>query len=163
MLLLRWTKRVLVWMVIMLLKLLKGIRAFMGSVTGHPRDTFHHNPPFPPQFAAISDLCQAHETPPISTATRIRLCTTLCSFCACSPSNQVNDINPPFLSLTFSPYAISWLHHTVHIHSLIISTLLHIIATCTHSITLHYIKPHPVPSRPVPSRPIPLCLACKIT
>ena len=47
----------------------------------------------------------------------------------CWPSNQVPDIYP------FFPYTTSWLYHTVHVHSLIISTLLHIIATRTHSVT----------------------------
>jgi hypothetical protein len=37
--------------------------------------------------------------------------------------------------LTFFPYATSWPHHTVHVYSLIISTLLHIIVACTHSVT----------------------------
>ena len=33
------------------------------------------------------------------------------------------------------PYVISWFHYTVHVHSLIISTLLYIIVTCTYSVT----------------------------
>ena len=33
------------------------------------------------------------------------------------------------------PYAMSWFHHTVHVCSLIISTLLYIIATRTYSVT----------------------------
>ena len=44
------------------------------------------------------------------------------------------------------PYATSWLHHTVHVRSLIISTSLHIIATRTHSVTLAYktlLHPYP--------------------
>ena len=42
------------------------------------------------------------------------------------------------------PYVTSWFHHTVYVHSLIISTLLHIIATHTYSVILccvnYYIK-----------------------
>ena len=38
------------------------------------------------------------------------------------------------------PYATSWFHHTVHICSLIIFTLLYIIATHTYSIILYYIN-----------------------
>ena len=42
------------------------------------------------------------------------------------------------------PYVMSWLHHTVHVRSLIISTLLYIIVTRTHFVTLccvnYYIK-----------------------
>ena len=33
------------------------------------------------------------------------------------------------------PYITSWFYHTVHVRSLIISTLLYIIATRTHSVT----------------------------
>ena len=33
------------------------------------------------------------------------------------------------------PYAMSWFHHIVHVRSLIISTLLYIIATYTYSVT----------------------------
>ena len=50
-------------------------------------------------------------------------------------------IYTPFLYfLTFFPYIMSWLYHTVYIYSLIISTLLYIIATYTHFITLYYVK-----------------------
>ena len=38
------------------------------------------------------------------------------------------------------PYVMSWLHHTVYVRSLIISTLLYIIATRTHFVTLLYLK-----------------------
>ena len=34
------------------------------------------------------------------------------------------------------PYVMSWFHYTVHVRSLIIFTLLYIIATRTHSVTL---------------------------
>ena len=34
------------------------------------------------------------------------------------------------------PYIMSWFHHTVYVHSLIISTLLYIIATYTYSVTI---------------------------
>ena len=34
------------------------------------------------------------------------------------------------------PYVMSWFHHTVYVRSLIISTLLYIIVTRTHSVTL---------------------------
>ena len=37
------------------------------------------------------------------------------------------------------PYVTSWLHHTVHVRSLIISTSLYIIATRTHSVTHPFI------------------------
>ena len=33
------------------------------------------------------------------------------------------------------PYVTSWFHYTVYVCSLIISTLLYIIVTCTHSVT----------------------------
>jgi hypothetical protein len=39
-------------------------------------------------------------------------------------------------SLTFSPYVTSWPYHTVHVHSLIISTSLYIIAACARSVTI---------------------------
>src|SRR6266702_4851057 len=73
------------------------------AVMGHPRDTFHHNPPFstivchnPPQSTAICgnlsaiclqyvcnicnvcNLCQAHKTPPISIA-KITLPKSVCA------------------------------------------------------------------------------------
>ena len=42
------------------------------------------------------------------------------------------------------PYIMSWFYYTVYVYSLIISTLLYIIVTCTHFVTLccvnHYIK-----------------------
>ena len=34
------------------------------------------------------------------------------------------------------PYVMSWFHHIVHVRSLIISTLLYIIVTRTHSVTI---------------------------
>ena len=37
-------------------------------------------------------------------------------------------------------YVIFWLYYTVYVHSLIISTLLYIIATCTHFVTLCYVN-----------------------
>ena len=37
-------------------------------------------------------------------------------------------------------YVISWLYYTVYVYSLIISTLLYIIATHTHSITLYCVN-----------------------
>ena len=37
------------------------------------------------------------------------------------------------------PYITSWFYYTVYVRSLIISTLLYIIAICTYSITLPYI------------------------
>ena len=76
---------------------------------------------------------KANSTPNLSTYSTTPV---LCLFRACSPSNQVNNINPSLLSLTFFPYITSWLYHTVYIHSLIISALLHIIVTRTHSVTL---------------------------
>ena len=38
------------------------------------------------------------------------------------------------------PYVMSWFYYTVHVCSLIISTLLYIIATHTHSITLYCVN-----------------------
>ena len=43
---------------------------------------------------------------------------------------------PFFLFPTFFPYIMSWLHHAVHVHSLIISTLLHIIVAYARSVIL---------------------------
>src|SRR6266576_3516843 len=54
--------------------------------------------------------CKDNSTPNLSTHSTTPV---LCLFCACSPSNQVNNINPSLLSLTFFPYATSWLYHTV--------------------------------------------------
>ena len=47
---------------------------------------------------------------------------------------------PSLYFLTFFPYVISWLYYTVHVYSLIISTLLYIIITYTYSITLYCVK-----------------------
>ena len=41
-----------------------------------------------------------------------------------------------FCFLISFPYIMSWLYYIVYIYSLIISILLYIIATCTHSVTL---------------------------
>ena len=43
---------------------------------------------------------------------------------------------PFFCFLISFPYVISWFHYIVHVHSLIISTLLYIIATCTYSVII---------------------------
>ena len=40
------------------------------------------------------------------------------------------------LFFTFFPYVMSWLHHTVYVCSLIISTSLYIIIAYTHSVTI---------------------------
>ena len=55
---------------------------------------------------------------------------------SCSLNNQVNNINSSPLFPTFFPYIMSWLYYIVYIYSLIISTSLYIIVTCTHSVTL---------------------------
>ena len=109
------------------------------GVTGHPRDTlytdsatrdqpwdgnlrqsaiFRQVPPNP------AKLCQDHFPNPILLRARVDQATksTICTLFSHFP--------------TFFPYATSWFHHTVHVRSLIISTLLHIIATRTHSVTV---------------------------
>ena len=45
-----------------------------------------------------------------------------------------------FRFLISFPYIVSWFYHTVYIYSLIISTLLYIIATHTYSVILYYIN-----------------------
>jgi len=50
----------------------------------------------------------------------------------------IYTLSPYFL--TFFLYAISWLYYIVYVYSLIISTLLYIIATCTYSAILYYVN-----------------------
>ena len=47
---------------------------------------------------------------------------------------------PSSLFFTFFPYAMSWLHHIIHVLSLIISTLLYIIVAYTYFVTLCCVK-----------------------
>ena len=84
--------------------------------------------------------CKDNSIPNLSTYSTTPI---LYLFRAYSLNNQVNNINPSLLSLTFFPYITSWLYHAVYIYSLIISTLLHIIITHTHSVTLYCVNyPH---------------------
>ena len=117
--------------------------------------------PLPSPQNSTNFHCKDNSTPPPeSICAQYRACPVPvpCLLCACSPSNQVNDINLSFLSLTFFPHATSWLHYTVHVHNLIISTSLYTIIACIHFVTLHCVKLHLVLFYP-----ILLCLACKIT
>ena len=57
------------------------------------------------------------------------------------PYTRVNWVIKLIICTLFScflisfPYVMSWLYYTVHVYSLIIFTLLYIIATCTYSVT----------------------------
>ena len=125
-----------------------------GTVTRHPCDTFHR---FLPQLATICHnlwslsspqnstnfYSKDNPSPPpesVYTHRRAHPVPIPYSLYAYSPSNQVNDINPSLLSPTFFLYTMSWLHHTVHVHSLIISTLLYIIVAYTYSVTVRHKK-----------------------
>ena len=69
-------------------------------------------------------FCQDYNPKPILPCTRVNWATKLIIY----------TLSSCFL-ISFL-YAMSWFHHTVHVHSLIISTLLYIIATRTHSVTI---------------------------
>ena len=91
---------------------------------------FHHIPPHSTEF------CQVHRILPSSdrilpSSART---TTRSLFCPVHVlTKQLSQRYIPFspCSLTFSPYATSWLHHTVYVRSLIISTSLYIIDLVT--------------------------------
>ena len=70
-------------------------------------------------------FCQDHDPKPILPCARVNQATKSMIY---TPSSHF---------LISFPYATSWFHHTVHVRSLIISTLLYIIATRTHSVTLN--------------------------
>jgi hypothetical protein len=80
------------------------------------------------QFAAFCHILPSSAR----TATRILFCPVHVL------TKQLSQRYIPLSSrfLTFFPYATSWLYHTVHVRSLIISTPLYIIFACTHSVTL---------------------------
>jgi len=69
-------------------------------------------------------FCQDRSSNPILLRARVDQATKL----------TIYTLSPRFL--TFSPYATSWLHHAVHVHSLIISTLLYITIACARSVTI---------------------------
>jgi len=73
-------------------------------------------------------FCQDRSLNPILLRARVDQVTKL----------MIYTLSPRFL--TFSPYATSWLHYIVYIHSLIISTLLYITIACAYSITLYYVN-----------------------
>ena len=83
-----------------------------------------------PSLPNSAKFCQDYNPEPILPHTRVNWATKL----------MIYTLSSRFL-ISF-PYATSWFHYTVHVRSLIISTLLHIIATRTHSVTLkgHYMQ-----------------------
>ena len=92
------------------------------AIHGNPRQfaAFCHILPSP---ANPAKFCQDRYSNPILLRARVNQATKL----------TIYTLSSRFL--TFSPHATSWLHHAVHIHSLIISTLLYIITACARSVT----------------------------
>ena len=76
-----------------------------------------------PSLPNSAKFCQDYDLKPILPRTRVNQAT----------KSIIYTLSSCFL-ISF-PYATSWLHYTVHVRSLIISTLLYIIATRTHSVT----------------------------
>ena len=76
-----------------------------------------------PSLPNSAKFCQDHDPKPILPRARVNRATKSMIY---TPSSRF---------LISFPYATSWFHHTVHVRSLIISTLLHIISTRTHSVT----------------------------
>ena len=76
-----------------------------------------------PSLLNFVKFCQDYNLKPILPHTRVNWVIKLIIY------------TPFFYFLISFPYAISWFYYTVHVRSLIISTLLYIIATCTHSVT----------------------------
>ena len=75
-----------------------------------------------PSLLNSAKFCQDHDPKPILPHTRVNRAT----------KSIIYTLSSCFL-ISF-PYVMSWLHHTVHVRSLIISTSLYIIATRTHSV-----------------------------
>ena len=76
-----------------------------------------------PSLLNSAKFCQDYDLKPILPYTRVNWATKSIIY---TPSSRF------FISF---PYVMSWFHYTVYVCSLIISTLLYIIATCTHSVT----------------------------
>ena len=81
-----------------------------------------------PSLPNSAKFCQDHDPKPILPRVRVNWVTKL----------MIYTLSSRFLIFFF--YVMSWFYHTVHIHSLIISTLLYIIATCTYSVTLYCVN-----------------------
>ena len=77
-----------------------------------------------PSLLNSAKFCQDHDLKPILPHIRVNWATKLIIY----------TLSSRFL-ISF-PYVMSWFYHTVYVCSLIISTLLYIIVTCTHSVTL---------------------------
>ena len=81
-----------------------------------------------PSLLNSTKFCQNYNPKPILPRIRVNWVTKLIIY----------TLSSRFL-ISF-PYAMSWFHYTVHVHSLIVSTLLHIIATRIYSVTkTHFI------------------------
>ena len=77
-----------------------------------------------PSLPNSAKFCQDHDLKPILPYTYVNQTTKSIIY---TPSSRF---------LISFPYIISWFHHIVYIHSLIISILLYIIITHTYSVTL---------------------------
>ena len=78
-----------------------------------------------PSLPNSAKFCQDYDPKPILPCARVNRATKLMIY---TPSSRF---------LISFPYAMSWFHHTVYVRSLIISTLLYIIVTRTHSVTAY--------------------------
>ena len=87
----------------------------------------------PPQSAIICRFCQI--LPSLLNSAEFRQNQDNARYSTVNLATKLTIYTPSSLFFTFFPYTMSWLHHTVHVLSLIISTLLYIIVACTYFVT----------------------------
>ena len=118
-----------------------GVLSQDTSVTPYIHATYFHL--FPPQ-SATSSTAICHNLPSLPNSAKsaeFRPNQDNARYSTVNPATKLTIYTSSSLFFIFFPYATSWPFYAVHVRSLIIYTLLHIIVTRTYSVTRRLRKP----------------------